>query len=102
MLGFVVMNLNAQVPGYMGKRLNMGYGFYINPAFTAYSYGYGESRFNIQHEGFLEYATGKSLALVFRLNSASLPTSIRERLSCIPTIILQLVKQRTDLPAVIL
>lgn len=65
MLGFVLTNFNAQVPGYMGKRLNMGYGFYINPAFTAYLYGYGESRFNIQHEGFLEYATGKKFSLGF-------------------------------------
>lgn len=64
-LGFTLMNLCAQVPGYMGKRLNMGYGFYINPAFTAYSSGYGESRFNIQHEGFLEYATGKKFSLGF-------------------------------------
>lgn len=65
MLGSVLVSLSAQVPGYMGKRLNMGYGFYINPAFTAYSYGYGESRFNIQHEGFLEYATGKKFSLGF-------------------------------------
>lgn len=69
----------AQVPGYMGKRFVVGYGFYFSPA-VAGSNGQGNSilgnivngsgnsetgtlAFNSLHEGFVEYAVTKKLML---------------------------------------
>ncbi len=49
----------AQVPGYMGKKVVAGYGFYFNPGFSNIAMGYSDSPLNTQHEFFLEYTTGK-------------------------------------------
>lgn len=59
------IGLGSQVPGYMGKKLAVGYGFYGNPALSAFTLGYGENPLNILHEGFIEYVTGKKFALGF-------------------------------------
>lgn len=47
-----------QAPGYLGKHVTMGYGFYFNPAFNSALYNYSNSSVNILHEFFLECATG--------------------------------------------
>lgn len=64
-------NLASQAPGYMGKRLVAGYGFYFSPALlnpngfnqSLFSVGgnseTGSLAFNSQHEAYLEYATKK-------------------------------------------
>lgn len=60
----------AQAPGYMGKRMMLGYGFHFSPAFfgangqnqtiigNGGSAETGTLAFNSLHEGYLEYATG--------------------------------------------
>ena len=47
---------NAQNPGYMGKKLVVGYGFYFNPAITAAWIDYGTKIINTQHDFFFEKA----------------------------------------------
>jgi hypothetical protein len=67
---FFSINLIAQTPGYMGKRLVIGYGFHFSPAFIG-SNGKGQSiigrgnsesgvaAFNSLHQFFLEFAISK-------------------------------------------
>jgi hypothetical protein len=68
--------LLAQTPGYMGKRLVIGYGFHFSPAlFGSNAQGAtiigkmdgnasgGEMVFNALHEGYLEYALSKRFSL---------------------------------------
>lgn len=70
--------LLAQTPGYMGKRLVVGYGFHFSPAFfgsngqgatiigkTGGHASDGELAFNSLHEGYLEYALSKRFLLGF-------------------------------------
>lgn len=57
------VELPAQNPGYMGKKITAGYGFYFSPALAAVSYGYGNSIINTQHEFFLGAAIKEKLAL---------------------------------------
>ena len=70
--------LLAQTPGYMGKRLVAGYGFYFSPALfgsngqgsTFFGRGQGngsdgELAFNVLHEAYVEYALAKRFALGF-------------------------------------
>lgn len=64
-LSFTIFNGKAQSPGYMGKKLVVGYGFYVDPAFGAIAFGYGNSPLNIQHEFFLEYVTSKKYMIGF-------------------------------------
>jgi hypothetical protein len=64
-LSFTAFSGRAQSPGYMGKKLVVGYGFYINPALSAVAYGFGNSIFNTQHEFFLEYVTSKKYMIGF-------------------------------------
>lgn len=47
----------------MGKKITLGYGFNFNPAFTAYSIGYGDKFFNVQHDFFVEGVIAKKIAL---------------------------------------
>jgi hypothetical protein len=70
--------LMAQTPGYMGKRMVIGYGFHFSPAFfgsngqgatiigkTGGHASDGELAFNSLHEGYLEYALSKRFLLGF-------------------------------------
>lgn len=57
------VHLRAQSPGYMGKKCVVGYGLYFNPAFSNIVLDYGDKPFNVLHEFFLEYATGKKFML---------------------------------------
>lgn len=57
--------LQAQAPGYMGKKFTAGYGFYFHPSFSNAFLDYGDSPFNIQHALFAEAVTGKKFALGF-------------------------------------
>lgn len=50
---------NSQVPGYMGKRTVIGYGFTFHPALGGFSMGYSDNPFNTKHEVFIEHATRK-------------------------------------------
>lgn len=64
------LHLWSQAPGYMGKRMVLGYGFHFSPAFLGAnaqnqtiignggSAETGSLAFNVLHEGYLEYATG--------------------------------------------
>ena len=67
---FSVLKLEAQVPGYMGKRFVVGYGLYVNPAFSNIILNYADNPINSLHEFFIEYTTGKKFVLGFsaRLN----------------------------------
>jgi len=56
------INAGAQVPGYMGKRTVVGYGFYFNPAFSNIALDYGDNPVNTLHEFFLERTTKKRFA----------------------------------------
>lgn len=47
--------VQAQNPGYIGKKAVVGYGLYVNPAFNAVRYGYGNF-INKQHELFIDAA----------------------------------------------
>jgi hypothetical protein len=75
-LCFTASFLYSQSPGYMGKRLVVGYGFYFSPALfgsdgagkTIIGRGNGNAEngtiaLNILHEGFLEYALSKRFML---------------------------------------
>lgn len=53
----------SQVPGYMGKKVVAGYGFYFHPSFGNMLYEYSDRSFNTLHELFLEYTTGKKFML---------------------------------------
>ncbi|MBS1635969.1 MAG: hypothetical protein JST26_08590 [Bacteroidetes bacterium] len=67
----IVANTQAQVPGYMGKRFQAGYGFYFSPALFGSTAGgktiigyngnaeSGTLAFNTIHEGFLEFTMKK-------------------------------------------
>lgn len=61
--------IRAQTPGYMGKRLTAGYGFYTHPAVSKLIFNYSDKWFNTQHEFFLEYVVRKrcQLGLSFKL-----------------------------------
>lgn len=64
------LHIWAQAPGYMGKRMVLGYGFHFSPAILGANaqnqsiFGNGGSAetgtmaFNALHEGYLEFATG--------------------------------------------
>lgn len=58
-----VLNINAQAPGYMGKRFSAGYGIYANPAFNSIARGYSDKAINTLHEVFVEYALGKKFSV---------------------------------------
>lgn len=60
---FASFAAKAQAPGYMGRKVVAGYGFYINPAITAALIDYGTQVVNIQHELFLELSVKRGLAL---------------------------------------
>lgn len=60
-----LLQSGAQAPGYMGKRLVLGYGLYVNPAFNSVVLNYSDSPINAVHEFFLECATGKKFSLGF-------------------------------------
>jgi hypothetical protein len=64
-LFFIASSGKAQSPGYMGKKIIAGYGFYIDPAFGAVITGYGSKIVNIQHEFFLEYVISKKYMIGF-------------------------------------
>ncbi len=53
----------SQVPGYMGKKVVAGYGFYFHPALGDIAYGYSDKSFITLHELFFEGATGKKFML---------------------------------------
>ena len=55
----------AQNPGYMGKKVTAGYGFYFNPAFASVVGGYGNNPVNTLHEFFIERATSKKFVIGF-------------------------------------
>ncbi|MBS1635967.1 MAG: hypothetical protein JST26_08580 [Bacteroidetes bacterium] len=68
--------IKSQAPGYIGKRFQVGYGFYLSPAFMGSTYqgnsifGYhsgnanrGTFACNTIHEGFVEYALKKRLMI---------------------------------------
>ncbi len=52
--------LSSQVPGYLGKRTVIGYGFNFHPALAGFSMGYSDNPFNVKHEIFIEHATRKA------------------------------------------
>jgi hypothetical protein len=58
-----IQKVEAQAPGYMGKRVVAGYGFYFNPGFGNIALNYSDSPFNTLHELFLEYSTKKRVAI---------------------------------------
>ncbi len=79
LIGVCLVNtMFSQSPGYMGKKLTIGYGFHFSPALLG-SNGQGSSlfgkeggnastgefAFNSLHEGYLEYALGKRFSLGF-------------------------------------
>ncbi len=64
-LVFSILKVNSQVPGYMGKKVVVGYGFYFNPAFSNFVLEYADSPINTLHEFFIEGATGKKFMLGF-------------------------------------
>lgn len=62
-VSFSVAQLNAQAPGYMGKKFCVGYGLYAHPAFNSIVLNYGDYPINTLHEFFVEYTTGKKFTL---------------------------------------
>lgn len=64
-LSFFCLAGVAQVPGYMGKKVVIGYGLFGNPAFGNIAMDYADTPINIQHDFFAEYTTGKKFALGF-------------------------------------
>jgi len=65
LLFFLFFRAEAQVPGYMGKRLVVGYGLYANPAFSNILLHDADNPINSLHEFFVEYTTGKKFVLGF-------------------------------------
>lgn len=62
MLTFIVLlssAMEAQVPGYMGKRTVFGYGVHFHPALAGFTAGYSDSPIHVKHEVFLEHTTRK-------------------------------------------
>lgn len=64
LLSFFILLLSfsniAQTPGFMGKRFVAGYGFYASPGYIGSD---GETKVNMLHEGFLEFAVMKKLSV---------------------------------------
>lgn len=59
-LVFLSFNSNAQAPGYMGKRINMGYSISGSPRIKKSSGGIG---INLLHEGYIEYVTKRKWSI---------------------------------------
>jgi hypothetical protein len=56
----IALRAASQTPGYMGKRLSVGYGAYLSPgAISSNNY----TDVNALHEGFLEFAVSKKASL---------------------------------------
>lgn len=61
----VVVKVQSQAPGYLGKRFSAGYGIYANPAFNSIARGYSDKALNTLHEIFIECALDKKFSLGF-------------------------------------
>lgn len=64
---FVLLSsaLDAQVPGYMGKRTVFGYGVHFHPALAGFTAGYSDSPLHVKHAVFLEHTTSKKAMIGF-------------------------------------
>lgn len=51
---FTSVNVSAQIPGYMGKRTVIGYGFHFHPAIGGISKKQSDRPFNFKQEGYIE------------------------------------------------
>lgn len=58
-----LQEMQAQAPGYMGKRITLGYGFYIDPAIAAAVSDFGTNVVNTQHELFCEIALKSRISI---------------------------------------
>jgi hypothetical protein len=61
-IGSCAVFSKAQGPGYMGKHLSVGYGFYFAPALFPTT---TDIPVNTMHEGFLEYSSAKRFSVGF-------------------------------------